>query len=158
MSYNAHDAQRVDPQGYFRFFSHLVNMYAEYLREPVPQFKNMHERNRALYDFELTVIFINPYSTEKQLLKKALDILSEIAESDSTQSDLWRCDSDIRLAKLNILCYQHPLFNELPTELKDNVKRLIREQFPSVLKNEPGVRSSNIDPLLDRIFQPGYQM
>jgi hypothetical protein len=158
MSYDKQLAQNVDPQGYFRFFNHLVNMYADYLREPVPEFKNLHERGRALYDFELTAIFINPYSTKEKLLKRAMDILAEIADTDGAQSEIWHCDSDIRLAKLNILCYQHPLFSFLEQDLQDGVTRLIRENFPSVLKNPPGARSTNIDPLLDRMFQPGYQM
>jgi hypothetical protein len=158
MRYDQQISQNMDPQGYFRFFNHLVNMYADYLREPVPEFKNLHERGRALYDFELTVIFINPYSTKEKLLKRAMDILSEIADTDGSQSEIWSCESDVRLAKLNILCYQNPLFVFLEQDLQNGVTRLIRENFPSVLDNPPGERSNNIDPLLERMFQAGFQM
>lgn len=148
----------VDTEGYFRFFNALINMYAEYLREPMPEFKNMHERNKALCDFELTVTFINPYATPESLLRRALESLSDVAEADDSKPLLWQGDPDVRIAKLNILAYQHPFFNELPVELQNNVSRIIKEQFPSVLKNPAGERSTNIDPLLDRIFQKGFSM
>lgn len=148
----------VYTEGYFRFFNALINMYAEYLREPMPEFKNMHERNKALCDFELTVTFINPYATPESLLRRALESLSDVAEADDSKPLLWQGDPDVRIAKLNILAYQHPFFNELPVELQNNVSRIIKEQFPSVLKNPAGERSTNIDPLLDRIFQKGFSM
>lgn len=148
----------VDTEGYFRFFNALINMYAEYLREPLPEFKNMHERNKALCDFELTVTFINPYATKESLLRRALESLSDVAESDQSKPLLWQGDPDVRIAKLNILAYQHPFYNELPEELQKNVSKIIKEQFPSVLKNPGGERSTNIDRLLDRIFQKGFSM
>ena len=147
-----------DPEGYFKFYDYLINMHAEYLRNPLPAFKSTHARNQALAEFELTVMFINPYSGTKKPLKAALDILAEIAEHDPTKSDLWRGDTDVRLAKLNILAYQHPFFNEIPPELQDKVARILNEKFPSVLKNLSGQRSSNIDKLLDRMWNPEFHM
>lgn len=148
----------VDTEGYFRFYNALVNMYAEYLREELPDFKNMHERNKALCDFELTVTFVNPYATKESLLRRALESLSDVAEHDDSKPLLWQGDPDVRIAKLNILAYQHPMFKELPSELQANVVKIVKEQFPSVLKNPAGERSTNIDPLLDRIFQKGFSM
>lgn len=152
------DHPDVDPEGYFKFYSYLINMHAEYLRSILPAFRTVHARNQALADYELTVMFVNPYSGTKRPLKEALDILAEIADHDVTKSDLWRGDTDVRLAKLNILAYQHPFFNEIPLELQQKVKRLLTEKFPSVLKNPAGQRSSNIDPLLDRMFNLDYSM
>ena len=148
----------VDAEGYFRFWNHIINMDAEYLREELPEFKTMHERNNALYLFELTVRFVNPYAGDRSHLRDALQVLSEVAANDDSKSLLWQGDPDVRLARLNILVYQHPFFNELPVELQDSVKKLIKEQFPSVLNNPGGTRSNKIDPLLDRIFQKEFCM
>lgn len=148
----------VDPEGYFKFYDYLINMHAEYLRGGLPVFRSTHARNQALADFELTVMFINPYSGTKKPLKAALDILAEIADHDLTKSDLWRGDTDVRLAKLNVLAYQHPFFNEIPVELQVKVHRLLSEKFPSVLKNPQGQRCSNIDPLLERMWNPQFHM
>ena len=148
----------IDPEGYFKFYDYLINMHAEYLRTPLQTFKTAHARNQALADFELTVMFINPYSGTKKPLKAALDILSEIAENDPTKSDIWRGDTDVRLAKLNVLAYQHPFFTEIPVDLQDKVARLLVEKFPSVLKNQPGQRNSSIDPLLDRMWHPEFHL
>ena len=150
--------QPVDTEGYFKFYNALINMYADYLREDLQDFKNMHERNKALCDFELTVRFINPYATKESLLCRALELLSELSELDDSKPSLWQGDPSVRLSKLNILVYQHPFFKDLPDDLSNNVTKLIKEQFPSVLKNPAGERSSNIDPLLARIFQPGFSM
>ncbi len=150
-------SQAVDTEGYYRFYNALINMYAEYLREELPTFKNMHERNKALFDFELTTRFINPYSTKENLLLRALEVLSELSEIDDSKP-LWQGDPSVRLAKLNTLVYQHAFFKDLPLDLQANVSRLIQEQFPSVLKNPAGERSDELDPLLQRIFQRNFSM
>ena len=148
----------VDPDGYFKFYDYLINMHAEYLRSALPVFRTTHARNQALADYELTVTFVNPYSGTKKPLKAALDILAEIAEHDVSKSDIWRGDTDVRLAKLNVLAYQHPFFNEIPVDLQGKVLRLLKEKFPSVLKNPPGQRCSNIDPLLERMWSPEFHI
>ena len=151
----------MDAEGYFKFYDYLINMHAEYLRSPLPSYKTAHARNQALSEFELTVMFINPYcptANKKRPLKEALDILSEIAESDHSKSDIWRGDTDVRLAKLNILAYQHPFFTELTNDIQENVCRFIREKFPSILRHPPGQRNSEIDPLLDRMWHPDFKL
>ena len=67
----------MDAEGYFKFYAYLINMHAEYLRSPLPSYKTAHARNQALSEFELTVMFINPYcptANKKRPLKEALDI------------------------------------------------------------------------------------
>ena len=152
----------VDTEGYFKFYQFLINMYADYLRTPLEDFRTVHQRNQGLTNFELTVQFINPYCApqgRQQLsLKAALDILSEIADSDASKSDLWRGDTDVRLAKLNVMAYQHPFFNELHPEVQAQVGRVVKEHFPSILKHPPGERCEDIDPLLNRLWTPNYQV
>jgi len=148
----------IDHEGYFKFYDYLINMHADYLRAPLPAFRTTHARNQALADFELTVMFVNPYTTSRRPLKDALDLLAEIAESDASKSDIWRGDIDVRMAKLNILAYQHPFFNEIPIECQEKVVRILKEKFPSVLKNPPGQRCSNIDPLLERMWSPDFRI